>query len=1094
MNSGTTKPADLRSGERPTSGLPIMASIPPLNPPAAAPAGMSPIGTIKLPRCWCGNQALEPFSKDFLRCPSCHTLVAARMPGPEISTVRQDESGFYGKEYWFRHQEQELGLSNIVQRSRTDLPERCLHWLRTLLKYRLPPSTVLELGSSHGAFVGLMTCAGYDATGLELSPWVVEFAQNAFDVPMLLGPIEQQSIQPGTLDVIALMDVLEHLPDPAATMRHCVELLKPDGILLVQTPRLPEGNGDVYESLAAEKHPFLDLLREEGHLYLFSEQSLRQMFERLGCPHVELESPVFPHYDMFAVVSRQPLRTYAPDAIAASLMASPGGRIAQGMIDLDDQLKDALRQFAEADADRAARLGNVERLQKWYEEADRDRNQRLGVMEEQGREIARLHELVNRWGEENRVLDHEVGALREQLAAMHAQLEPLRRQAESLAELTEAFRRSASALGDENDALRRQLDAANGELEKRAAAEQHLTSELQTARTRLDAAQKACGAIRSSPVYRTLKTVRWWAWLEPVFERAFPATPPARLPAAPARVETPAPAAPQRKKTGTRVAIDLTPVLPGGDNGGAKWATLGLIQQLSKLAPDWEFILLTSGKSHEELAYLDAPNVRRTCVAFQAEQSEARPRLYDRVKMKVGGKLAAVLPAPMFDKLRRIDSQMSYRLKKTTLLQEIDADLLYCAFTAPFYYDPAIPTVSTVYDLQYLYYPQFFTSAERYYRDKHFREAVQSAAKIVCISDYVRGTILEKTGVPPDRVRTIHIRHYKRVERPAADRLAAVLAPLSLTSGRYLLYPANFWPHKNHAMLLTAYGMYRAAHPRSDLKLVLTGSPDARMHAVREAAEAMGLSSHVVFPGFLPDEDFASLLHACRAMVFPSLYEGFGMPVLEAMEFEKPVLCSNVTSLPEVAGDAALLFDPRKPQEIAAAIARIDSDDALAAELVEKGRQRIEQFGHPEVMAEQYMEVFRAAIVGGAVHADGVHGLYSDGWTKDRIVVTLAQSAQPRKLEVELSAPPWLPHDQVTVTTAREEGGRSQTHSLKRGQSLMLRCDPPVNGGFVEINLEPVFQPKVHGLNEDDRWLGCFCQGCWIVSGDGRQSLLKIES
>src|SRR5262249_50260655 len=129
----------------------------------------------------------------------------------------------------------------LADRARTDLPERCLHWLRALLKYKLPPAKTLELGSGHGGFVAMTQWAGFDATGLELSPWLVKFSRDTFGVPVLEWPLEDQQIPDATLDAILLMDVVEHLLEPEATLAHCLKALQPDGILLLQTPHYPEG-------------------------------------------------------------------------------------------------------------------------------------------------------------------------------------------------------------------------------------------------------------------------------------------------------------------------------------------------------------------------------------------------------------------------------------------------------------------------------------------------------------------------------------------------------------------------------------------------------------------------------------------------------------------------------------------------------------------------------------------------------------------------------------------------------------------------------------------------------------------------------------
>ena len=148
--------------------------------------------------CWCGSTDLRQFSDHYRVCVRCGTLVSTFDQGGDVSRVRDDDADLYGKDYWFGHQERDLGFGNIHQRARTDLTERCLHWLKTLLTYKLPPGRVLELGSAHGGFVAILRWAGFDATGLELSPSITAIARDLFQVPMLDGPIEDQDIEAGT--------------------------------------------------------------------------------------------------------------------------------------------------------------------------------------------------------------------------------------------------------------------------------------------------------------------------------------------------------------------------------------------------------------------------------------------------------------------------------------------------------------------------------------------------------------------------------------------------------------------------------------------------------------------------------------------------------------------------------------------------------------------------------------------------------------------------------------------------------------------------------------------------------------------------------
>lgn len=313
--------------------------------------------------CWCGNSELSYFSPEYAECSRCGTLVSlAGLPAEKLR-VRNDEVDFYGKQYWTVHQENDLGFPDIGQRARNDLPERNLHWLKVLLKYRLPPAKVLELGCSSGSFVALMQQAGYEAEGVEMSPWVVEFGKKSFNVPISVGPVEELDLEPGSLDVIALMDVLEHLPDPVTTMAHCIRLLKSDGLLLIQTPQFKEEM--VYQDLLNNSAPFLEQLKCDEHLYLFTEHSVVRLFKQLGADYIQFEPAIFAQYDMFLAVSRDPLKAIKAEEATEILLSLPAGRFVQAMLDMDAHIKII-------DADREARLDQIHILTSMVEEAQKE--------------------------------------------------------------------------------------------------------------------------------------------------------------------------------------------------------------------------------------------------------------------------------------------------------------------------------------------------------------------------------------------------------------------------------------------------------------------------------------------------------------------------------------------------------------------------------------------------------------------------------------------------------------------------------------------------------------------------------------------------
>ncbi len=865
------------------------------------------------------------------------------MPAPAELLAGEDERGFYGHAYFDTYQVERLGLPPIRERARLDLKERCVYWLRTLLRYKLPPAKVLELGSAHGGFVALMRWAGFDAAGLELSPWVAAFARQTFDIPVLEGPIEQQTIEAGSLDAIVLMDVLEHLPDPIGTLQHGARLLKPAGILLIQTPCYREGK--TLEAMISDGDRFQSMLLPDQHLYLFSKQSVTELLRRLGFGHVQFEPAIFPAYDMFLAAGTAPLPTASDKQFRESIELSPAGRLVGGLLDLRSELEDLTARYAESEADRAARLT---------------------VIESQSRQL------------------------------------------------------------------------------------QSVRSELQGLQKTLDRYRVVLQRLSGSYVYALMRKLRLWGWLAELIESWVSAE------------RWPEPGNPKQRGL-KRVVVDLTPVLPGGENGGAKLMTLELIRQLSALASDCEFILLTSEDSHDELSALDCGNVRRLCVN--------RPP-----------PVAAHVLAPL--------ARLIHRPAHSSLPRRLDADLVFCPFTAPFFFDPNIPLVSVVHDLQYLYYPQFFEPDDRGQRDRDFREACRAATRLVCASDHVRKTVLDNSHLAPDRVETIHISLPNRLSEPPPAARQRVLDQYALGPGGFLLYPANFWPHKNHEMLLTSFGMYKSRHPESEMKLVLTGAPSARMEVVREAARRMGLDRSVVFGGFLPDEQFGALLYSCLAVIFPSLYEGFGMPVVEAMAAGRPVLCSNVASLPEVAGGAALLFDPRKPTEICAAIERISSDQEFAREMVRQGYRRVAAFG-PLDMANRYLRIFESLAGQPAGCQPGVYGVYSDGWASGRIVVKFDGAEEDRKVVLQLALPQWAPAGSSVARLLTGTAKRGDVVRLRRGRSTRIEKALPREGGVLEVVFDPVFQPQACGCGDDTRWISCLCESAHIVSHDGTATTLK---
>jgi glycosyltransferase involved in cell wall biosynthesis len=415
----------------------------------------------------------------------------------------------------------------------------------------------------------------------------------------------------------------------------------------------------------------------------------------------------------------------------------------------------------------------------------------------------------------------------------------------------------------------------------------------------------------------------------------------------------------QKNKWERTIVVDLTPILPGGENGGAKIFVLELLKRLALLQPKARFILLTQAAAHDELASMEYPNMQRCLRVAKTSFSKKLRTLLFTCAIKI----LPYFPNRLRHIIVRLGALCNSALKKhepLTTLDDIEIDLLFCPFTAPTYAKPGIPTVCTLYDLQYKTYPEFFSPMDVAHRHQTFIQACKEATLLSAISDYSRHSAITHSNLDPKHIRTIYLRMAQRIipENAHNDQL---LTELKLKPQQYLLYPANFWKHKNHEMLLTAFNVAHHNGLESHIKLVCTGAPGERQKWLKYATKMLKLQDRILFPGYLSNTDLATLMANCSGMIFPSLYEGFGLPVIEAMAAGIPVACSNISSLPEVAQNAAILFNPKLPNEIADAMITLTQDKSKVLELIQMGTERAQTFSDANRMAEEYWQLFNDA-------------------------------------------------------------------------------------------------------------------------------------
>ena len=272
-------------------------------------------------------------------------------------------------------------------------------------------------------------------------------------------------------------------------------------------------------------------------------------------------------------------------------------------------------------------------------------------------------------------------------------------------------------------------------------------------------------------------------------------------------------------------------------------------------------------------------------------------------------------------------------------------------FHAPHYVLPPLVrcrSVVTIHDCIHLMFPQYLPNrfALAYARTS-IRLAARRATRVMTVSESSKRDILRFVDTQPEKIDVIYNEYDERFGvEPREEDVVRVRERYQLHD-EFVLYAGNVKPHKNLERLIEAFYLVRKGG-LDHLKLVLIGDDISKYTALRRAVHQYQLHKYVRFLGYLPEETLAVMYRLASVFVFPSLYEGFGLPPLEAMASGTPVVTSNVSSLPEVAGDAAVLVDPYDPRSIAEGITRVLTDETLRRELRRKGLARARQFSWEE--------------------------------------------------------------------------------------------------------------------------------------------------
>lgn len=282
-------------------------------------------------------------------------------------------------------------------------------------------------------------------------------------------------------------------------------------------------------------------------------------------------------------------------------------------------------------------------------------------------------------------------------------------------------------------------------------------------------------------------------------------------------------------------------------------------------------------------------------------------------------------------------------------------DLLHVQYTAPLWC--AAPIVVSVHDVSYLEYPEYFSTYRARQLVLTVKRTVERAAHILTPSEFSRQSVAKWYGLDPDRITVVH-NAVDSSFRPVAREVAqAWLLRHKQIAWPYVLTVGDLQPRKNHIGLIKAFEDVMRNHPQLTHRLVITGKDTWFAGEVRAAARASSVADRIIFTGFVNDEDLHHYYSGCDAFIYPSFYEGFGLPILEAMACGRAVACSHTSAMPEVADSAALLFDPTKPPEIARSLRDLLVDAQLRGRMERLGHQRTALFSW-ERSAQRTLDVY----------------------------------------------------------------------------------------------------------------------------------------
>lgn len=388
------------------------------------------------------------------------------------------------------------------------------------------------------------------------------------------------------------------------------------------------------------------------------------------------------------------------------------------------------------------------------------------------------------------------------------------------------------------------------------------------------------------------------------------------------------------------IVVDIRPLMEGKISGIETY-TINVLQEIFKLDTKNTYILFANGAKDvmDRLPQLKGDNISI---------------IQTKIPNKILNLSVSLLRYPKLDRLI-MNYLKRHKEKVPKTMKEASIDLFFMPDLRPTALTKKVKKITVVHDLSFKHFPSFFSKKTRlWHKILHPKREIKNSAEIIAVSSFTKHDLIETFGIAEEKITVIHEGVDENFGKKKVKNSQAITAKYRLPEN-YFLFLSTIEPRKNIQGMVRGFIIYKRLNRSDNSKLVIAGKKNQKIFSQVMHDD----HPDIIFCGFIDEEDKAEIIRGARVFIYPSFFEGFGLPLLEAMKCETPIITSNTSSMPEIAGDAAILINPRFPEEMAYALEKIQ-DPGRISELKHHMREQVKKFTWKEC-ASKTLDVFAKA-------------------------------------------------------------------------------------------------------------------------------------